>query len=601
MIKNCSPEELAKLGLSTEAARPRPSKEGPPNNETIIGGETDGEVEDKEIVDFLNTGGNKTAEYSPLAFEDPVELLYFIDDELATGKRKLWGWQIETLLFIWKDQYDIKDRLKFCLTAANGSGKDAYIIAPLAVTQLVTKVRSRFIGTSKSSHQLNTQTNGYIRGLCQRLSGKLRAMNFHQKPFLYHTKPFHIACSFTGAEILTFVTDEAGNVEGYHPWPDAPDAWITIAINEAKGVPDEFFDGFSRCTYSRWVEVTSPGLKTGRNFEHYDKSLKHPEKYEKGKFYSRRITSYDCPHKSLQVINEDAEDFGGKDSPLFRSKHLAEYTDVGESILLSFDAYDKHIQNPVKYDGDPTMAGGLDLSLGGDETVLVTRKGNQLLNIDGIRIKESPLLESYLDRLFVSRGLSKKDPIFTDVGGLGKPIAQTLIKMGWRIVQVLNNSPAIGFDKHIYANRGTEQYFEVCNYLGRGYIVLKPNEKILREQLCSRKYIRMDSDKMKMQPKRQIIADKDKQSLSSAQEWTSPDRADAFVLAFCEFEPIELKRKKVEKKDGNMKRVTQSEMIKNLSEDRFKGFNLPKGLEVRRNSSRQNEYLKEELKQYNNR
>ena len=42
-------------------------------------------------------------------------------------------------------------------------------------------------------------------------------------------------------------------------------------------------------------------------------------------------------------------------------------------------------------------------------------------------------------------------------------------------------------------------------------------------------------------------------------------------------------------------------MIKNLSEDRFKGFNLPKGLEVRRNSSRQNEYLKEELKQYNNR
>lgn len=597
MIKNCTPEELAKLGLPS----PPQKKVEKAEKESVIPECTvhnaQGQIEDdNEIDSFLQNPG--ISEYKPLEFEDPVELLYFIDDELATGKRKLWDWQIEELLFIWKDQYDIKDRLKHCLTAANGSGKDAYIIAPLAVTQLVTKVRSRFIGTSKSSHQLNTQTNGYIRGLCQRLGGKLRNMGFHQKPFLYHTKPFHIACSFTGAEVLTFVTDEAGNVEGYHPWPDAPDAWITIAINEAKGVPDEFFDGFSRCTYSRWIEVTSPGLKTGRNFEHYDKSVKHPERYEKGKFYSRKITSYDCPHKSIKVIEEDAEDFGGKDSPLFRSKHLAEYTDVGESILLSFDVYDKYINTPVKWDNDSIRVAGLDLSLGGDETVLVTRKGNKLESIDGVRIKDATLLETYLDKLFTSRGLTKRDPIFTDVGGLGKPIAQTLIKMGWRIIQVLNNNPAIGFDKHIYANRGTEQYFEVCNYLGRGYIVLKPGEKLLREQLCSRKYIRMDSDKMKMQPKRQIIADKDKQLLSSAQEWVSPDRADAFVLCFCEFEPIELKRKKEARKDGNLRRVSQSEMIKVMNDEKFKGFNKPQGLEIRKGSSRQNSYILEELKQY---
>jgi hypothetical protein len=606
MIKNCTPEELAKLVGKVPDRREAlatlpPKEEGEKEKEKETGRSesTKGFIEtanNEEIVDFLSAPSSE--EYKPLAFEDPVELLYFIDDDLASGKRKLWDWQLETLLFIWKDQYDIMDRLKFCLTAANGSGKDAYIIAPLAVTQLVTKVRSRFIGTSKSSHQLNTQTNGYIRNLTQRLGGKLRTMNFHQKPFLFHTKPFHIACSFTGAEILTFVTDEAGNVEGYHPWPDAPNAWITIAINEAKGVPDEFFDGFSRCTYSRWIEVTSPGLKTGRNFEHYDKSVKHSDKYEKGKFYSRRITSYQCPHKSIKVIEEDAEDFGGKDSPLFRSKHLAEYTDVGESVLLSFDVYDKWIKLPPLWDNDGSMAAGLDLSLGGDETVLITRRGNKLVDIEGTRIKDATLLETYLDKLFYNKGLTKKDPIFTDVGGLGKPIAQTLIKMGWRIVQVLNNNPAIGFDKHIYANRGTEQYFEVCNYISRGYIQLKP-DKLLREQLCSRKYIRMDSDKMKMQPKRQIVADKDRQLLSSAQEWVSPDRADALVLAFCEFEPIELKKKKEARKDGNLRRVSQAEMIKELNEDRFKGFNIGKNLEVRTNTSRQNMFLKHELEQYN--
>lgn len=531
--------------------------------------------------------------YTPLAFEDPIEFLYFVDEDLASGKKKLWDWQVETLLFIWRDKFDFNDRLKYCLTAANGSGKDAYILAPLAATQLVTKVRSRFVATSKSAHQLNTQTNCYIKLLIQRSGAKLRRMNFHQKPFLYHSKPFHIACSFTGAEILSFVTDEATNVEGYHPWPDAPNAWITIAINEAKGVPDEFFDGFSRCTYSRWIEVTSPGIKSGRNFEHYDKSLKHPERYEKGKFYSRRITSYQCPHKSHKIIEEDAEDYGGKESPLFRSKHLAEYTDVGESVVIGVEIIDKWLKLPPIFDRDNTMAAGLDLSLGGDETVLICRRGNEVLSIDGTRMKDATLLETYLDKLMGNRGLTKRDPIFTDIGGLGKPIASHLQKMGWKIIHILNNQPAIGMDKHIYMNRGTEMYFEVCNYLARGYIKLLA-DRLWREQLGSRKYLRMDSDKYKMQPKRQLMADKDKQALSSAQDWVSPDRADAFVLAFCEFTPISLKKDKVENK--YLKRITQDKLVDIMSNQRFNGYKVPHGVNNIRGASPKNKnWFRKEL------
>jgi len=513
--------------------------------------------------------------YTPLSFEDPVELLYFVDDNIASGRLKLHDWQVWTLMFLARPDYTQEDRLKFLLTAANGSGKDAYILAAFAVWQLVCKVRSRFIGTSKSANQLNTQTNPYIKNLCVRLGQKLKEQGFHEKPFIYRTKPFQIICQFTGAEILTFVTDEAENVEGYHPPQDYPMGDLIIAINEAKGVPDEYFEGFSRCTYNRWIEVTSPGRMVGKNWDHYNNSVKYPGRYEKGRFYSRKITSYDCPHKSVKVIEEDAIDYGGKDSELFRSKHLAEYTSIGELVVITLEVIDKYLGliGMPKADGITSMRGGLDLSLGGDETVLVVRRGNTCLSIDAFRIRDATILESNLDKLFAQRGLTKKDPIFTDIGGLGKPIADTLTKLGWAIVPIVNHSQPLGFDKHLYQNRGTEIYYEVCNYYSRGFIRMEVKDALWREQLGSRKYIRMDSDKIKLQPKKELIADEDRKTLSNAKAWNSPDRADAWVLAFTDFEPLEIKQAREAKNTGkDFRRVTQQQLIERMARDRFGGY-----------------------------
>jgi hypothetical protein len=469
-IEQSSDGELEKLlGLNQEAPKPKPPS--PP------------EEVPQELTEILEGG---RTDYKIVGFEDPVEMLYFIEDNISSGRTKLHDWQMEDLIFLSKDLWDFEDRLKYCLTAANGSGKDAYILAPFAVWQLTEKIRSRFIGTSKSSHQLNTQTCPYIKQLCARYGSKLVGQGFHIKPFVYHTKPFHIACAFTGAEVLAFVTDEAENIEGYHPWPDYPNAPLTIAINEAKGVPDEYFDGFSRCTYSRWIEITSPGRKTGRNWEHYDSSVKHPAVREVGRFYSRKVTSFDCPHKSKKIIEEDAAQFGGVESELYKSKHLAEYTQIGEMVLIDIDVVDKYLKNPPIWDTDKSKAGGLDLSLGGDETVLVIREGNKTLSIDVTRIRDSTLLESYLDKLFSSRQLTKSDPIYTDVGGLGQPIFNHLVKLGWKCIPILNNQPAIGFDKNLYGNRGTEIYFEVCAWFNKGYIIPKA-DKLWREQICSLK------------------------------------------------------------------------------------------------------------------
>jgi len=552
------------------------------------------EASEIEVLQALSPQHN----YTPLSFEDPVELLYFVDDNIASGRLKLHDWQVWTLMFLARPDYTQEERLKFLLTAANGSGKDAYILAAFAVWQLVCKVRSRFIGTSKSANQLNTQTNPYIKNLCVRLGQKLKEQGFHEKPCIYRTKPFQIICQFTGAEILTFVTDEAENVEGYHPPQDYPMGDLTIAINEAKGVPDEYFEGFSRCTYNRWIEVTSPGRMVGKNWDHYNDSVKYPGRYEKGRFYSRKITSYDCPHKSQKVIEEDAIDYGGKDSELFRSKHLAEYTSIGELVVITLEVIDKWLGIGMpKADGLVNMRGGLDLSLGGDETVLVVRRGNTCLSIDAFRIRDATILESNLDKLFAQRGLTKKDPIFTDVGGLGKPIADTLTKLGWAIVPIVNHSAPLGFDKNLYQNRGTEIYYEVCNYYSRGYIRMEVKDALWREQLGSRKYIRMDSDKIKLQPKKELIADEDRKTLSNAKAWNSPDRADAWVLAFTDFEPLEIKQAREAESHGkDLRRITQQQLIERMARDRFGGFK--DGPPLKRASFSQSEIMKQMIKDY---
>lgn len=584
-------EVLKLLGLSVPSPEPIPKAPAPATKQEVYPEEEDSE---QEVSNTL--AGQGSSDYKTVGFQDPVEMLFWIEPTLI-----LHDWQIEDLMMLSSGEFSYEDRMKYCLTAANGSGKDAYILAPFAVWQITERIRSRFIGTSKSAHQINTQTNPYIKNLCVRYAKKLIEQGFHPKPFLYRTKPFHIVCNFTGAEILTFVTDEAENVEGYHPFPDAPKADLTIAINEAKGVGDEYFDGFSRCTYKKWLEVTSPGRMTGRNWEHYKDSIKRPEPREKGKFYSRRVTSYDCPHKSRTAIEEDAIQYGGKDSELFRSKHLAEYTSIGEQILLTLEVLDKYIDNPPLWDQRTEMVGGLDLSLGGDETVLVVRKGNEVKSIDGTRIRNATLLESFLDKLFSAKGLTKKDPIFTDIGGLGKPIFDTLTSWGWNLIPILNNSPALGYDKNLYGNRGTELWFEVANWYAKGYI--RPlKDKLWREQVGSRKYIRPDNEKFKMQPKAQFKKDKDKKALANSAEWESPDRADAWVLAFANFEPGEVvnKREEAQKKNGCvLKRVTQDKLLQVMHEQKFAGYKLPEGLEAKFQRRTQNSLIAMQIAEYN--
>lgn len=521
-----------------------------------------GSVESEGSRTPINSGD--TRKYTKLEFENPAELYAFFRDDIREARTNFHKWQVETLL-LFSGTYTQYEPLKFILCACNGSGKDSFVIVPFAVWFVLCKIRSRVVITSSSYNQLHTQTEAYIAEFC-------KIVNHYFNEEVFDIKLGHIICNYTGSEIKMFVTDEAGKAEGYHPFPDYEGAEMAIIVNESKSVPDTIFQALARCTgYNYWIEVSSPGKTSGHMYEAYKISHTFPEPYKKmGTWYSRKITVYDCPHISRQQIEDDKILFGGEHTEFFRSKYLAEFTSLDESTVISLEKVKLCLSNPPKWDGDTTLVAGLDLSLGRDETVLAIRRGNQLIALVTFRLSDTNEIVAYLIKLFKDFNLQGKQ-IFTDVGGPGKPIYDLVIAQGWSLIPVKNEHAPIA--KVLYANRGTEDWFRIGNLIDQRRIDLnywdkmnKAYDATLIDQLSSRFYNQPNNEKIRLESKKEARAKGHK----------SPDRADAVVLAFINFEPKEDVEARVRKNEGslnNLKRITQKELVLAMDEIKFGKYN----------------------------
>lgn len=456
--------------------------------------------------------------YTPYSFASPVELLYAIDKRIERGTFSLHPWQRRALtLYSKREYFTVSDPLRFLLCASNGSGKDAYFLALASVWQALTSIRSRFICTSSSFNQLKNQTEQGIRSLAYMFN------EWAGEEVLY-VKQFHIIAKNTASEILLFATDEAGLAEGYHPFPDWPNAEMTIATNESKTVKDEIFGALKRCNgYNRWLEVSSPGQMSGHFYNMFKEAVKYPEKYVpyNTPWYAMRVTSYDCPHISPKSIEQDKKDLGGEHTALFRSIHLAEFTSQSEAVCIPQEYLIRCLDHPpVKQKGINRVGG--DLSAGGDESVLFLVNGNVVREMFCVRIKDTTLLvETFHEKMKeweCKHG--KLEEISMDDGNVGKSIIDMLINKGWKIHRVNNQSPP--YNKTRFVNRGAEMWFMLRGILEKKLLAFEFRDRILEEQLISRYYDQLLSGKIRLEAK------KDARSNGHG----SPDRADALVLAF---------------------------------------------------------------------
>lgn len=387
---------------------------------------------------------------------------------------------------------------------ANGSGKDKIILSVAAVGLPLLYEDFFVVLTSSSHEQLKYQTQNHIRRAIDVLNQKLGVT-------FYEAVDFYARCQARGAEIKLFATDEAGRAEGWHPM--TPKGRLFIGINEAKSIAPPIISALDRCRgFSHWVEISSPGLRTGLFYQNFKRAEKYPNQKEAKpfKYFARRVSAYDCPHITKEEIDVIIEKHG-LGSFIVETSINANFAEDSEDVIIPFHLVES-CENVAPTGSDIGI--GLDCAAGQDETALCVRRGNRL--IDKLFFQESNLTIS------ANRLDSKLDPyrdlpyIFNaDDGGVGHGLLDILVGKGWNIYRRHNQAAAK--QKQRFLNFGAESYRHV-RALFEARNIIAPDDEKLKLQLCTRQDSREGLGKFKLQSKRELTE--------------SPDRADAYVLCF---------------------------------------------------------------------
>ena len=456
--------------------------------------------------DSQDNTGPLRGEWQKLDFPDPSLFLAFYDRSIADGIVTLHKWQTEFHEFCAAAKPTSQDPLRYCLLTCNGSGKDAFIIAGWCLWFSVTKIRARYIITSASGVQLTGQTENYIAALA-------RKVNDYHGCEIFRIRQRYIKCLLSGSEIRLFATDEAGKAEGYHPLE--PNAEMCIIVNEAKSVVPEIHGALRRCTgFNYWFEISSAGEPSGDFYKAYC-NWKH----------TKRITAYDCTHISRSEIEQAKSDLG-ESSALFRSIYLALFTSLsGQTVIPQklvedlLALFSREKPEHTAFDDDRI---GIDLAAGGDENTIFFCNGNKCKKEVAFREVDTEITAERIDKELKSYGILKTCKyIYADDGGVGRAIIDKLIRMGWFVNRVLNQTPAIA--KKLYGNKGAENWYRFSRILEERFFDVTTISPLCREQLYTRHYkTTSSSGRLFLESKKE----------AKAEGRPSPDRADGLILAY---------------------------------------------------------------------
>lgn len=454
---------------------------------------------------------SENSQYKTLEFADCSQLVSFFDKDLRDGtvlpdgsRASLHPWQVEVAEDLAFAKPNQQHPHKFCLCAANGSGKDKYVIAPFCIWFALTKVRSRTIITSSSGVQLSSQTESYIKDLAEKVN-----TYFNEEVFKIRQR--YIYCNWSGSEIRLFATDEKGKAEGYHPWDLTSE--MAIIVNEGKTVTDEIHNALRRCTgYNYWLEVSTPGEPLGFFYNAFT-SWK----------FTRHVTSYDCPHLSKDELEADKIELG-EESAHFRSKHLALFTSLGGETIIPAELINKIVKSPPSnvYKLKRGKSIGIDIAAGGDENAICIVEGNKCLKEYSFREADTTITTQRIIHILEENNIPKDYAhIYCDHGGISKGVADQLREKKWNINGIHNQWPALG-DKKQYGNRGAENWYRVKRLFEELVFDASTLGVTTRKQLASRHY------KQGLVGSRILL---ERKKDAKAHGRLSPDRADAFILS----------------------------------------------------------------------
>ena len=379
------------------------------------------------------------------------------------------------------------------VVAANGSGKTARLIAPLILWFLHEYPRGQCIFTSGSWMQIEKQLWGAVKVYQQR---------FPQWRFMSEELR-----TPQGGYAYGFSTDNAGRAEGHHPKINADTDPVFLIIDEAKTVPDCIFEAFDRCTRRYELWVSSPGAPRGQFYDSFHKNA--------ALYKTIKVPSADCAHISAEKREQDRMKYG-ESHPLYRSKHLAEFTEDFDRLVLAPDLLRNALDSQPKPSTGGEIVAFCDFAAGRDENVLAIRRGNHAKIIKAWQERDTVQAAREFIRMFESEGL-RAGQIWGDADGLGTGFCDQFAEMGWHINRF--HGGQAGTEKEEYANLIAQVWHVAGRELERGRIHVGELDPMTFEQITTRKSEWNETGKLRVESKEKM----------AAKGMKSPDRADAIL------------------------------------------------------------------------
>jgi hypothetical protein len=206
----------------------------------------------------------------------------------------------------------------------------------------------------------------------------------------------------------------------------------------------------------------------------------------------------------------------GEGHPLYRSKHLAEFTEDLDRLVLSAPALRSALDSqPVENVAGEVIA-FCDFAAGRDENVLCIRRGNKARIIKAWVEKDTVQAAREFVQMFKDEKLSAGQ-IWGDADGLGTGFIDQFAEMGWHINRFHGGQTST--EKGEYANLIAQVWHVGAREIERGRVNLGQLDNKTFEQLTTRKSEWNDTGKLRCESK-------EKMAMHGVK---SPDRADALL------------------------------------------------------------------------
>lgn len=312
---------------------------------------------------------------------------------------------------------------------------------------------------------------------------------------------------------------------------------VAFMVDEAGSLPDSLWDTADAILANEQLHPTIPKfarilacanaeMPRGLFYRVYASKNSETPSEESKQWNMINISSDPLdPKRSKRVSIEWAQGvidkYGGRDHPVVKINVLGIYPDTSQELFLSEweidEAMRRSYEEHLVAHHEPSM--GVDVSRGGDDTILVVRRGLKVYpfvkvnpKADGHEVGRAVKLEAFA---------RKVERVKVDgTGGYGLSVIDYLKAEGsLDVVPIIYNKSATKPDS--FNNIRTEMYCKMRDWIRAGGAL--PNDPMLKEDLLAPK-INIRGSRFELEPKEEI-----RKRLGR-----SPDRGDALAQTFAE-------------------------------------------------------------------